>query len=176
MPSLNMREIQCPRPVSLAEKLSLRTSAHTGVAIRLLIRKKTRLREKRSRSRRQQYKKCTVMPLADGGPDLPTSRHNKTDGTPPSEPYGFVMSHQQENRFILPSPIFFVGNSVTRQKEKGKEKWACCKNNTPNELRLAARELPDGMNCAAHMNCSAEHQGAIQIMCEAQIRSRSEKS
>ena len=34
----------------------------------------------RSHSRRQQCKKRTVMPLTDGGPDLPTSRHNKTDG------------------------------------------------------------------------------------------------
>jgi hypothetical protein len=50
------------------------------------------------------------------------------------------------------------------------------KSNAPNELRLTAHELPDGMNCAAHMNCSAEHQSAIPIMCEAQIRSRSEKS
>ncbi len=109
-------------------------------------------------------------------PIFPRQDITRQTVTPPPKPYGFVMSHQQENRFILPSPILFVGNSVTRQKEKGKEKWACCKNNTPNELRLAARELPDGMNCAAHMNCSAEHQGAIQIMCEAQIRSRSEKS
>ena len=62
-----------------------------------------------------------VMPLADEGPDLPTSRHNKTDGTPPPKPFGFVMSHQQENRFILPSPILFVGNSVSRQQEKGKQ-------------------------------------------------------
>ena len=62
------------------------------------------------------------MPLADEGPELPASRHNKRDGTPPPKPYGFVMSHQQENRCILPSPILFLENSVTRQKEKGKEK------------------------------------------------------
>lgn len=64
------------------------------------------------------------MPQADEGPDLPTSRHNKTDGAPPPKPFGFVMSHQQENRFILPSPILFVEYSVTRQKEKGKENRA----------------------------------------------------
>ena len=64
------------------------------------------------------------MPLADGGPDLPTSRHNKTDGTPPPKPYGFVMSYQQENRFILPSPILIVGKSVAQQTEKGKENRA----------------------------------------------------
>jgi hypothetical protein len=50
-------------------------------------------------------KENMVMPLADGGPDLPTSRHNNTDGTPPSKPYGLVMSHQQENRFILSTPL-----------------------------------------------------------------------
>ena len=64
------------------------------------------------------------MPLADEGPELPASRHNKRDGTPPPKPYGFVMSHQQENRCILPSPILFVGNSVPCMQEKRKQNRA----------------------------------------------------
>lgn len=33
-----------------------------------------------------------------------------------------------------------------------------------HELRLAARELPDGMNCPGDMNCPAGHGGAIPFM------------
>ena len=41
---------------------------------------------------------------------------------PPSELFGSVMSHHQENRFILSSPILLDSNSLPWQTEKGKKK------------------------------------------------------
>lgn len=37
------------------------------------------------------------------------------------------------------------------------------------DLRLAARELPDGMNCPGDMNCPAGHRGAIPFMERSEI-------
>ena len=70
-------------------------------------------------------------------PIFPRQDITRQTVTPPPKPYGFVMSHQQENRCILPSPILFVGNSVPCREEKRKQNRAAKAARVQNEGRFS---------------------------------------